>query len=251
MSHEEDNTNDNTNTPDYNAETPQHTTDAFTPAAYTPAAYTPAASYTPQAAYTPTMNDGIGDDDGTVKDEQMSQMNENYDEMGNNNNDNIKYDENEQENENGNENDLMEAEMDEEMDDIDAPHLLGSQDDQEMDELDDDDDNEMNSNNNNNNNNNNNTLNINNNNNQNDYETRKKRYITTPYMTKYERARILGTRALQISMGAPVTADIGGETDPLEIANIELREKKIPMIIRRFLPDGSFEDWKVSDLRQR
>merc|ERR1712000_595755 len=55
---------------------------------------------------------------------------------------------------------------------------------------------------------------------------------TTPYMTKYERARILGTRALQISMNAPVLVDLEGETDPLQIAIKELREKKIPLIVR-------------------
>jgi len=75
-----------------------------------------------------------------------------------------------------------------------------------------------------------------------------KKFITTPYMTKYEKARILGTRALQISMGAPVMVEIVGESDPLEIAAKELREKKIPFKIRRFLPDGSYEDWKVKDL---
>ncbi|MCJ1309209.1 DNA-directed RNA polymerases I II and III subunit RPABC2 [Agyrium rufum] len=63
---------------------------------------------------------------------------------------------------------------------------------------------------------------------------------TTPYMTKYERARVLGTRALQISMNAPVLVDLEGETDPLQIAIKELREKKIPLIIRRYLPDGWF-----------
>merc|ERR1712244_89694 len=41
--------------------------------------------------------------------------------------------------------------------------------------------------------------------------------ITTPFMTKYERARILGTRALQISMNAPVMVELAGETDPLAI----------------------------------
>ena len=71
---------------------------------------------------------------------------------------------------------------------------------------------------------------------------------TTPYMTKYERARILGTRALQISMNAPVMVDIAGETDPLKIAEKELREKKIPIIIRRYLPDGSHEDWPLKEL---
>mmetsp|Transcript_2814 Transcript_2814/g.7016 ORF Transcript_2814/g.7016 Transcript_2814/m.7016 type:complete len:129 (-) Transcript_2814:554-940(-) len=72
--------------------------------------------------------------------------------------------------------------------------------------------------------------------------------ITTRYMTKYERARVLGTRALQISMNAPVMVALDGETDPLEIAMKELREKKIPFTIRRYLPDGSYEDWRVDEL---
>ncbi|WBW75536.1 DNA-directed RNA polymerase I, II and III subunit Rpb6 [Schizosaccharomyces osmophilus] len=76
----------------------------------------------------------------------------------------------------------------------------------------------------------------------------KERRTTTPYMTKYERARILGTRALQISMNAPVLVDLEGETDPLQIAMKELAQKKIPLLVRRYLPDGSFEDWSVSEL---
>lgn len=71
---------------------------------------------------------------------------------------------------------------------------------------------------------------------------------TTRYLTKYERARVLGTRALQISMNAPVMVDLDGETDPLRIAEKELRERKIPIIIRRYLPDGSHEDWGVDEL---
>ncbi|KAF7549651.1 hypothetical protein G7046_g8274 [Stylonectria norvegica] len=73
---------------------------------------------------------------------------------------------------------------------------------------------------------------------------------TTPYMTKYERARILGTRALQISMNAPVLVDLEGETDPLQIAIKEMREKKIPLIVRRYLPDGYYEDWTCEELLQ-
>eukprot|EP01034_Spumella_vulgaris_P037047 gene37047-45698_t len=76
----------------------------------------------------------------------------------------------------------------------------------------------------------------------------KSKRITTRYMTKYERARVLGTRALQISMNAPVMVDIAGETDPLKIAMKELRERKIPMIIRRYLPDNSYEDWNIDEL---
>jgi DNA-directed RNA polymerase I, II, and III subunit RPABC2 len=72
--------------------------------------------------------------------------------------------------------------------------------------------------------------------------------ITTRFLTKYEKARVLGTRALQLSMNAPPMVAVEGETDPLEIAYKELREKKIPFIIRRYLPDGSFEDWKLDEL---
>ena len=72
--------------------------------------------------------------------------------------------------------------------------------------------------------------------------------ITTPFMTKYERARVLGTRALQIAMCAPVMVELEGETDPLLIAMKELKARKVPIIIRRYLPDGSFEDWGVDEL---
>uniref|UniRef100_A0A4W3IDN3 DNA-directed RNA polymerases I, II, and III subunit RPABC2 n=1 Tax=Callorhinchus milii TaxID=7868 RepID=A0A4W3IDN3_CALMI len=72
--------------------------------------------------------------------------------------------------------------------------------------------------------------------------------ITTSYMTKYERARVLGTRALQIAMCAPVMVELEGETDPLQIAMKELKARKIPIIIRRYLPDGSYEDWGVDEL---
>merc|ERR1719379_295020 len=71
---------------------------------------------------------------------------------------------------------------------------------------------------------------------------------TTPYITKYERARVLGARALQISMNAPVMVELQGETDPLIIAEKELINRVIPFVVRRFLPDGTYEDWKVSEL---
>jgi DNA-directed RNA polymerase I, II, and III subunit RPABC2 len=82
------------------------------------------------------------------------------------------------------------------------------------------------------------------------------RRVTTCYMTKYERARILGTRALQLSMNAPPLVDprVIYESremhDPLKIAMRELQEGKIPFIVRRYLPDGSYEDWAASELRQ-
>jgi DNA-directed RNA polymerase I, II, and III subunit RPABC2 len=49
-------------------------------------------------------------------------------------------------------------------------------------------------------------------------------------------------------MNAPVMVNVEGETDPLKIAMMELRERKIPMIIRRYLPDNSYEDWNIDEL---
>ncbi len=73
--------------------------------------------------------------------------------------------------------------------------------------------------------------------------------VTTRFLTKYEKARIIGARALQISKNAPVMVDIEpGEWDPIKIAEKELIERKIPFIIRRYMPDGSFEDWRVDEL---
>ena len=43
-------------------------------------------------------------------------------------------------------------------------------------------------------------------------------------------------------MNAPVLVDLEGETDPLQIAIKELREKKIPLVVRRYLPDGLYVD---------
>jgi len=42
--------------------------------------------------------------------------------------------------------------------------------------------------------------------------------------------------------------DAGGETDPYRIAEMELQERKIPFVIRRYMPDGSYEDWKLHEL---
>lgn len=73
--------------------------------------------------------------------------------------------------------------------------------------------------------------------------------VTTRFLTKYEKARIIGARALQISKNAPIMVDVEpGEWDPLKIAEKELVERKIPFIIRRYLPDGSYEDWRVEEL---
>ncbi|KAM0679778.1 subunit common to RNA polymerases I [Glugoides intestinalis] len=72
---------------------------------------------------------------------------------------------------------------------------------------------------------------------------------TLDRMTIYEKAYIIGVRAAQLSDDAPPFVDIGDMTDCIQIAKKELAEKKLPFIIRRKLPDGSFEDWSVDELR--
>ncbi len=50
--------------------------------------------------------------------------------------------------------------------------------------------------------------------------------------TRYERARIIGARALQISMGAPVLIDVD-KKEPIEIAYMELEKGVIPITVKR------------------
>lgn len=72
---------------------------------------------------------------------------------------------------------------------------------------------------------------------------------TIPMLTKYEKTRILGQRAKQINNGArpliPITPNM---IDGYLIALKELEEKKIPVIIRRPLPNGASEYWHLRDL---
>ncbi len=72
---------------------------------------------------------------------------------------------------------------------------------------------------------------------------------TSMYMTKYERAKVLGIRARQISMENSSTLTV--EIDPIEIARKELEEGKINITIRRYLPDGTYKDWNVNELIQK
>ena len=72
---------------------------------------------------------------------------------------------------------------------------------------------------------------------------------TIPYLTKYEKARILGQRAKQINSGTyPFVKVPENVIDGYIIAELELKEKRIPFIIRRPLPNGGSEYWKVQDL---
>jgi DNA-directed RNA polymerase I, II, and III subunit RPABC2 len=72
--------------------------------------------------------------------------------------------------------------------------------------------------------------------------------ITLPKLTKYERVRLIGTRAKQISLGAKVMIKNTTGLNPIEIAKLELEHKIIPMKIKRVLPDNKVEIWKLSEL---
>jgi DNA-directed RNA polymerase I, II, and III subunit RPABC2 len=72
---------------------------------------------------------------------------------------------------------------------------------------------------------------------------------TLPFLTRYEKARILGERAKQLNAGAKSTIELEANIiDGYLIAMKEFEEKKIPFIIKRPLPNGGCEYWRVSDL---
>jgi len=57
-------------------------------------------------------------------------------------------------------------------------------------------------------------------------------------LTRFEVARIISARALQVSLGAPILIKPKGKYNPIKIAEEEFKECKIPMTIKRTLPDG-------------
>jgi DNA-directed RNA polymerase subunit K/omega len=72
---------------------------------------------------------------------------------------------------------------------------------------------------------------------------------TVPFLTKYEKARILGQRAKQIECGAkPFVKVPENIIDSYIIAELELEQKTIPFIIRRPIPSGGSEYWELKDL---
>ncbi len=72
---------------------------------------------------------------------------------------------------------------------------------------------------------------------------------TMPFITKFEKARLLGERAKQINAGAHPMVKVDDDMiDGYLIALKEYDEKKIPMILRRPLPNGGCEYWKLQDL---
>lgn len=71
--------------------------------------------------------------------------------------------------------------------------------------------------------------------------------IGSIFITRYERSRIIGARALQLSYGASPFIEIPPDlTEPMHIAAYELNNRVLPITIRRSLPDGTCQNIPVS-----
>ena len=82
-----------------------------------------------------------------------------------------------------------------------------------------------------------------------DYETLKKRNITQPYLTKFEKTKVVSERAQQLSNGSKaLLKNPSSYHSVYEIALEELKQNKIPFIIKRPVSNG-YEYWKLEDLQ--
>lgn len=78
--------------------------------------------------------------------------------------------------------------------------------------------------------------------------TPKTERVTDPHLIHYEKVRILGVRSKQIAMGAKVMVKPDHKTSAIELAKYELKHKMCPLIVKRTLPDNTYELWNVSEL---
>lgn len=75
------------------------------------------------------------------------------------------------------------------------------------------------------------------------------KHRSVPFLTQFEKTKVLGFRTNQLSQGArPYIAVPAHVTDLREIAKMELDARRLPFILKRPMPDGSFEKWRLSDL---
>ncbi len=73
--------------------------------------------------------------------------------------------------------------------------------------------------------------------------------IGPPKLTRFEKARIVGARSLQIAMGAPPFIPlVAAYKGPIDIATVELEEDALPVSIRRSLPNGVTQDIPIKAL---
>ncbi|MER3408115.1 MAG: DNA-directed RNA polymerase subunit K [Nitrososphaera sp.] len=73
--------------------------------------------------------------------------------------------------------------------------------------------------------------------------------IGLPWLTRFERARITGARALQLSLGAPPLTAPEGASTSIALAIKEVEQKALPISIRRVLPNGLYQDIPIDWMR--
>ncbi len=73
--------------------------------------------------------------------------------------------------------------------------------------------------------------------------------ITKPIMTRFEKAKLLGVRSEMLAGGSPALVHVPNNvTSVYEIAKLEFKQKKIPLIVKRTLPNNTHEYWRIEDL---
>jgi len=77
----------------------------------------------------------------------------------------------------------------------------------------------------------------------------KKERVCYPFLTQFEKTKVLSFRASQLAQGSkPYIAVPDDVTDVYTIAKMELKERRLPFIVKRPLPDGDYEYWRLSEL---
>ena len=72
--------------------------------------------------------------------------------------------------------------------------------------------------------------------------------LTSEILTKFEYTEVVSQRAKQIENGSPIFVEIGDEMDPIKIAEMEIKQKKCPLSIRRMQNNTIGEIWQVNEM---
>jgi DNA-directed RNA polymerase I, II, and III subunit RPABC2 len=75
------------------------------------------------------------------------------------------------------------------------------------------------------------------------------KHRSVPYLTQFEKTKILGFRSNQLSQGARPLIQVPIHiTDVMDIARLELEQKRLPFLLKRPMPDGTYEYYRLQDL---
>jgi DNA-directed RNA polymerase I, II, and III subunit RPABC2 len=78
---------------------------------------------------------------------------------------------------------------------------------------------------------------------------RAEKAVSYPFLNQFEKTKVLSFRASQLAQGSRPYIEVAENiTDVYTIAKMELLQKRLPFILKRPLPDGDYEYWRLSDL---